>query len=58
MRTSRTRQRVSRTWFELKNASAEEKPCARNPVDRMRFSSEILSASSSSTIEMSGILGI
>jgi hypothetical protein len=42
----------------IQERSAEEKPCARNPVDRIRFSSEFLSASSSSTIEMSGISGI
>ena len=40
------------------NASAEEKPCARNPKDRIRLSSEFLSESSSSTIEMSGTLDI
>ena len=57
IRTSRIRQSVVCTWFDLKNASAEEKPCTLNPTDRIRSSRELLSASSSSTIEMRGTLG-
>jgi hypothetical protein len=58
IRTSRIRHAASCILFDPKNASAEEKPCARNPADRIRFSSEPLRLSSSSTIEIRGIFGI
>src|SRR5215470_11403274 len=58
IRTSRIRQAVSRTWSELKNDSAEENPCTRNPTERIRLSRLLLKKSSSSTNEMSGKRGI
>src|SRR5262245_57519461 len=57
-RTSRSRQAVSGACCACKNASADAKPCTRNPTDWSRSSSEFRSASSSSTTTMSGTLHI
>src|SRR6266566_989568 len=57
-RTSRSRQAVSGVCCTCKNASADAKPCTRNPTDWSRSSSEFRSASSSSTTTMSGTLHI
>src|SRR5882724_7934530 len=54
IRTSRIRHAVSCSSLEFKNASAEEKPWAQNPTDRIRLLSEFLRESSSSTIEIRG----
>src|SRR4029077_20353815 len=58
IRTSRIRHAVLRSSLEFKNASAEEKPWARNPTDRIRLLSEFLRESSSSTIDMRGAADI
>src|SRR5262249_45026226 len=57
-RTSRIRHAVSGACCACKNASADAKPCTRNPTDWSRSSSECRSASSSSTIVISGTLGM
>src|SRR5215471_18333754 len=57
-RTSSSRQAVSGVYCACKNASADAKPCTRNPTDWSRSSSEFRSASSSSTTTMSGTLHI
>src|SRR5713101_7515229 len=57
-RTSRIRHTVSGACCACKNASADAKPCTRNPTDWSRSSSEFRSASSSSTTTMSGALHI
>src|SRR5437899_2781663 len=57
-RTSRSRHAVSGACCTCKNASADAKPCTRNPTDWSRSSSEFRSASSSSTTTMSGTLHI